>query len=260
MNFATFSYGGTTPLIATAVHNGHDIRPELETYLSLSERTRLREEDSHTDLFAVEFENHAIANRSRFEVDLNRPRDEAVYMTSEEAWGLELWNHPLKSGVVNESLRLYDEFYDDLTLTLDKLMSQHGGFVLYDIHSYNHRRQGPSSPPEPIYGNPVVNLGTGTLPSKWAPVASTFLETMKSSTVSGVSIDARENVKFEGRQTAAWVHERYGASACALAIEFKKVFMNEWTDLVYDDIQQQLSSALQATSEPVIEAWREACR
>lgn len=260
MIFATFHLDGETPLIATAIHNGHEIRPELETYLALDDATRRREEDSHTDLYAAEFENHVIAHRSRFEVDLNRPRDEAIYLTPDDAWGLELWNRPLESEVINESLRLHDEFYDDLALYLDKLVGRHGGFVLYDIHSYNHRRGGPSAAPEAISENPGVNLGTGSLPPRWAPVAATFLDVMRSSVASGDPIDARKNVKFQGRHMAAWVHEKYADSACALAIEFKKVFMNEWTDLVYADRQQQLSAALQATAGPVLDAWRKACQ
>lgn len=260
MSFATFNLGGETPLIATAIHNGHEIRPDLDSYLSLDEATRLREEDSHTDLFARVFENHVVVHRSRFEVDLNRPKEEAVYTTPDDAWGLELWNRPLKSGVIRESIRLHDEFYDDLSINLDKLVSRHGGFVLYDIHSYNHRRHGPAAPPEPISDNPAVNLGTGSLPARWRPVAETFLEQMRSWTSSGDPIDARENIKFQGRHMAAWVHENYGESACALAIEFKKEFMNEWTDLVYADRQQQLSAALQASTGPVLDAWRRACR
>jgi hypothetical protein len=32
-----------------------------------------------------------ITHRSRFEVDLNRPRREAVYRIPEDAWGLDIW-------------------------------------------------------------------------------------------------------------------------------------------------------------------------
>ena len=35
--------------VATAIHNGHDVRPELATEFVLPEPDRLREEDPHTD-------------------------------------------------------------------------------------------------------------------------------------------------------------------------------------------------------------------
>jgi N-formylglutamate deformylase len=35
--------------IATAIHNGHDVRPDFAAELALPEPDRLREEDPHTD-------------------------------------------------------------------------------------------------------------------------------------------------------------------------------------------------------------------
>ena len=43
---------------------------------------------------------------------------------------------------------------------------------------------------------------------------------------------ARENVVFEGRGLAWWVHDRYPRVGCVLALEFKKTFMDEWTGVV----------------------------
>ena len=44
----------------------------------------------------------AWARRSRFEVDLNRPREEAVYRVPEDCWGLDVW----RGGRLDSSLRL----------------------------------------------------------------------------------------------------------------------------------------------------------
>ena len=48
-------------------------------------------------------------------------------------------------------------------------------------------------------------------------------------------IDARENVAFEGRNLAWWVHDRYPRVGCVLALEFKKTFMDEWTGELHAD-------------------------
>lgn len=251
MEFASFNVSEPDVLIATAIHNGHDLRPGLADLSAIDDATRLREEDPHTGAIASRFANSVVVNRSRFEVDLNRDRDEAVYTGPESAWGLDVWRRDLTEEELDASLALYDRFYHELATTLDRLAKDHGGFVLYDIHSYNHRRPGPDAEPDPNEESPVVNLGTGSLPEKWRPVADALMEGLRSSTFDGARLDVRENVRFEGRQLARWVHENYGELGCALAIELKKVFMDEWTGEVYADRISRLGDALLASGPDV---------
>ena len=251
--FATFRSGGDLPLIAAAIHAGNEVRPEIAAVMALDDETRRREEDGFTELLITEFPTRVEVHRSRFEVDINRPRDEAVYGGPDDAWGLDIWERPLTSDEIERSLQLHDNFYSDLQLVLDHLMEQHGGFVLYDVHSYNHRREGPDRPPEDPADNPAVNLGTGSMPDRWRPVAEEFLETLKDD-----EVDARENVKFKGRRLAEYVHENYGDAACALAIEFRKDYVDEWTDRLQSTQLEDLKSALGRTVKPVITSWRQA--
>jgi N-formylglutamate amidohydrolase len=253
MEFALFDVSTPDLVIATAVHNGHELRPELAEVSALHEASRLREEDPHTGSIARTFANSVVVNRSRFEVDLNRERDEAVYLTPEDAWGLEVWRWPLEKEEVARSLELYDRFYSDLAGALDGLVRDNGGFVLYDIHSYNHRRAGD---PDPAEESPIVNVGTGSLPVRWKRIADAFIETAREEAFDGRPLDVRENVRFRGRQVAAWVHQRYGEVGCALAIELKKVFMDEWSGEVDHDRLERLGAILQHTAEPVRRAWR----
>jgi N-formylglutamate amidohydrolase len=253
MEFALFDVSAPDLVIATAVHNGHELRSELAEVSAVDEASRLREEDPHTGSIARSFANSVVVNRSRFEVDLNRERDEAVYLTAEDAWGLEVWGRPLEEEEIARSLGLYDRFYSDLAAALDGLVRDNGGFVLYDIHSYNHRRSGEADPAEE---SPIVNVGTGSLPVRWKRVADAFIETAREEAFDGRPLDVRENVRFRGRQVAAWVHERYGEVGCALAIELKKVFMDEWSGEVHHDRLERLGAILQRTAEPVRRAWR----
>jgi hypothetical protein len=48
----------------------------------------------------------------------------------------------------------------------------------------------------------------------------------------GSRVDVRENIRFRGGVLSRWVIERYHGRGCALAIEFKKTFMDEWTGAV----------------------------
>ncbi len=217
----------------------------------LDEATRLREEDPYTGILAARLPNSIVVQRSRFEVDLNRPREDAVYLGPDDAWGLELWNAEPGLDIVADSLAQYDHFYSVLGELLDSLVLRHGGFILYDIHSYNHRRDGAAAAPALQEENPDLNLGTGSLPPKWKSVAEIFLEAARAA-----GLDARENVKFEGRQVAAWVHEKFGDVGFALAIEFKKSFMDEWSDEIFPAEFDRLGVFLESSVDPVLAAWR----
>ena len=72
---------GAGPLIAVAVHAGHDLRPEVAAAMALPEPDRLREEDPYTDAWTAVAPTRVVVHRSRFEIDLNRPRDKAVYQS-----------------------------------------------------------------------------------------------------------------------------------------------------------------------------------
>jgi len=243
------SFGASAlPLVSTAIHAGHQLRPELAARTALDSATRRREEDPFTDRITAAGGAPVVVHRSRFEVDLNRPRDGAVYTTPETSWGLDVWREPLSDAQVGRSLALYDEFYDSLALHLDELARQ-GPFVVLDIHSYNHRRDGATAA---VAENPEVNVGTGWLDrDRWGPVVDRFMEDLADRTVGGHHLDVRENVRFEGGQLSRWVHERYGATGCALAVELKKVFMDEWTGVPDHHHLDQLTEAF-ALSVPIL--------
>lgn len=227
------------PLVSTAIHAGHDLRPSTARLMALDERTRRREEDPFTDRFLGEVGVRITVHRSRFEVDLNRPRDGAVYVDPGDAWGLDVWTEPLPASEQEASRRLHDDFYRMLREHLDRQAAA-GPFLLLDVHSYNHRRDGPHAPAAPIVDNPEVNVGTGALDRRrWGPAIDCFVDTLGAQHVDDGEtephdLDVRENVKFRGGHLSRWVAAHYPSTGCVLAIEFKKVFMDEWSDC-YDD-------------------------
>jgi N-formylglutamate deformylase len=243
----------TGQVVASSVHAGHGLRPEIAAAMVLDEDVRLREEDPHTDVIAGQVPARVVTGRSRFEVDLNRARDEAVYRSPEDCWGLDVWaDPPLPDDLTAGSLAEYDEFYVALGERLD-IVAARGPFVLLDVHSYNHRRGGADADPEPVEGNPEVNLGTGSVDKeRFGPLVEDFMASLSRQEVGGVALDVRENVRFQGRALAAWVHDRYPGVGCCLALEFKKTFMDEWTAEVDADRVEQSARAL-ARTVPVLE-------
>ena len=223
---------GPGPLVAAAVHDGHAITPETLAHVALADDERRREEDPFTGELAQVLPARIVGQRSRFEVDLNRPRDQAVYLTPDDAWGLEVWEGEVPESVVQRSLETYDAFYQAVEALLADKISEHGSVVVYDLHTYNHRRDGPDGPVADPDANPEVNVGTGSLDrDRWGALVDGFMSDLRDGAVEAGrdGLDVRENVKFQGGAFSRWVHRRFGNDACVIAVEFKKTFMDEWS-------------------------------
>jgi hypothetical protein len=246
---------GEGPIVATAIHHGHEIRAEVLSQMALGKLDRLREEDPFTGLWAEVAATRVIGTRSRFEVDLNRPREKAVYRTPEDAWGLQVWKGELPDDVATRSLDAYDAFYAAIDDLYAKLAQQHGAFVVYDLHSYNHRRDGHGGPLADPEGNPQVNIGTGTLKNrdKFAGVIDRFMRDLSDFDFPGGKLDVRENVKFRGGHHARWTHEKFPDAACVIAIEFKKFFMDEWSGEPDMACVEAIRASMAATMPGVLE-------
>lgn len=225
------AHRGASPVVGTAIHNGHHLRSDLEDLITLDSDERLREEDPFTEFFIRDLPNRIIFHRSRFEVDINRDRDGAIYFKPEQAWGLTVWKERLPDEAIASALRLHEAYYDMLETHLRGLERQYGAFVLLDVHSYNHRRDGADAPEMAIEVAPQINLGTSSMDRRrWAPVVDAFTEQLRAFQFRGLHMDVRENIAFHGRgEQTRFVHERFPRSGCAIAVEFKKVFMDEWT-------------------------------
>ena len=246
---------GCGPLIATAIHDGHDVRDDVVQYLALGDAERLREEDPFTGPWTHAAATRVVGTRSRFEVDLNRLREKAVYRRPADAWGLTVWKESPPEHLFEQSLAEYDTFYAAMRELFQEISRQHGRFVVLDLHSYNHRRQGPDGPEADTTGNPQVNIGTGTMDRKrWAAVVDPLIDALRSCSFPGGPLDVRENVKFLGGNWARWIHETFPKTGVAVAIEFKKFFMDEWTGEPDREYTEAILSALRSTARTVLDA------
>ncbi len=252
------THKGKEPILITAIHSGHGLRPEVNSIIALDEQQRLREEDPFTDAWICIADNYVLPQRSRFEVDLNRPRNHAVYTTPEDAWGLNLWTSEPGEAMIKHSLQEYDLFYQQLSNLLDEMVQKYGNIAVYDLHTYNYRREGPHAEPADPTENPEVNIGTGTMDRQyWSPVVEAFINQLSSFDFLDRKLDVRENVKFKGRQFAQWIHTRYPSQVCVLSIEIKKFFMDEWTGMgdpvAIQALRQALASTLSGVKAALLE-------
>jgi N-formylglutamate amidohydrolase len=200
--------------------------------MALSDGDRLREEDPFTGEAVRGVAQHIVVHRSRFEFDLNRDPDNAVYQTPDQSWGLNVWKPGgLEKTLVKGSLDLHRRYYDMLGNLLDGLQEGQERFLLIDVHSYNHRRNGRDGEPTPQIEAPDVNIGTFSMPrEQWSFLLDPLMKAMSEFDFNGRQLDVRENVAFQGKgEQTRFVHHRYPSNGCAIALEFKKFFMDEWT-------------------------------
>lgn len=248
---------GDSPIVAAAVHDGHDVRSDIQQLLALREEERRREEDPFTGRWTDIADNRIVATHSRFQVDLNRPRNRAVYRVPEDAWDLNIWKSAVPEDSVQRSLLEYDAFYADAKKLLQKTADRFGYFFVYDLHSYNHMRSGPEGPPADAEDNPEVNIGTGTMDrAKWAPIVDLLLAELREFDFLGRRLDVRENIKFKGGHFPRWIHDTFPDTGCAVAVEFKKFFMDEWTGELITQRHRAIHQALQKTVPVISDALK----
>ena len=246
--------GGNSPVVAAAIHDGHEVRKEAEQLFAIHELDRLREEDPFTGRWTSIVDNRIIVRTSRFEMDLNRARERAIYIDPQDAWGLKVWKERPSEEIVNRSLAKYDSFYSDVYKIFNDLRRRFGKFIVFDLHSYNHRREGPDAQPADPDQNPEVNIGTRTMDRKrWERIVNRFIKDLSNYEYLGRRLDVRENIKFFGGHLAKWAHKQFPESVCVLSIEFKKFFMDEWSGEPDVKQVQAIAEALKHTVLGVLE-------
>ncbi|WP_202330248.1 N-formylglutamate amidohydrolase [Mesorhizobium sp. L-8-3] len=245
---------GDSPVVGTAIHSGTDVGRATRSLMRLADADRRREEDPFTEHLIADFPTQIVVHRSRFEVDLNRAREHAVYLSPEQSWGLEVWRQRPSEDMVKASLSFHDAYYGALKHVLAGIERRYGGFVLVDVHSYNHRRDGPKADPASPDLAPDINIGTFSMDRKrWAPVVDPFIDALSRRRLDGRNLDVRSNVAFQGRgEQTRFVHAGFPRTGCAIAVEFKKIFMDEWSGVPDWGAIGQLRAAL-ASTVPVLE-------
>ena len=249
---AKFKFDYSKPFICTAVHNGHKLNDLTKSNLGISEADQLREEDPYTSFFTEICPNTIIAEYSRFEADLNRPEDRAVYIKPEDAWGLPVRKETPSEEQLKASYSIYENYYSELKQYLDAMKEKYEKFLVLDNHSYNHHRLGPGKEYDDPEKNPEIIIGTSNLTEKWFPIVKEFQSAMLEEDYIDHKIDARINVKFPGGYFPRWINHFYPDSAMCLAIEFKKTFMDEWTGKLDIDRQRRLREILQKGVDAII--------
>ncbi|MGE5843459.1 MAG: N-formylglutamate amidohydrolase, partial [Syntrophaceae bacterium] len=243
----------STPALAVAIHAGHNVRTELHPLMQIPEKDRLFEEDPATDRMIRGTANAIWGLDSRAEYDLNRTAGQAVPLTAEQFWGVQVYRKAPTQDMVCRSLEKYDAFYLFIGSCIRILLERFGFCVVYDIHSYNLSRQvekGISNPP-------VFNLGTALLDRpRWGERIDAWLDELGRIEVQGIRTTVEENRVFSGagefcRRLTGW-----DRNILVLPTEIAKVYMDERTGALHepliDAIGRGLRRAIAAHTPPKV--------
>ncbi len=229
------------PYLCAAIHDGHGFAADLEPLCLLPAEERIFEEDPHTGDLVRGLPNFIVGLHSRYEYDLNRPPESAIH---DVAWGREVWRSPLPDALRERSLSRHAAFYAVVSAVLEALVAQHGGCIVYDIHSYNGARQGGAEAP-------AFNIGTEQVDKRrYRRMVDHMVRMLSAIEIEGEPLRTSINEIFYGRGYLATVCRKTSNKVLCLPIEIRKFFCIEETGAPYPAVLTSLKAQMvQAITE-----------
>ena len=222
------------PYCCTAIHDGSKLRAELKTKIKHDEYNRWFEEDPFTGDFIASMPITIIGNDTRFEYDLNRTPDDCVFET---AWGKNVWKKKLTPKEHQRSLQKHANYYKVTHALIAKLEDLFGGCIVYDMHSYNHKRWDRKVPLFNIGAERIDMNRFGAVVEHWR----SELETIKLDNIENIS--AINDVFYGRGYNLEYITNNF-KNTLVLATEIKKVYCNELTGDDYPNIIKSLQQQL----------------
>ncbi|MBT8315572.1 MAG: N-formylglutamate amidohydrolase [Maribacter sp.] len=223
------------PYMCGAVHDGHQFRRSLWDNCLHTEYERWYEEDPCT--FEM-VQSHPIVLAgcdSRFEYDLNRPPETAIFDT---AWGKQLWRNPLSRTEKNHSLNKHNAFYEVVHTLVEQLEKIHGQLIVFDMHSYNWRRWD-----RPV---PTWNLGTENIDnSRYGSIVDSWRGKLGDMKLPGPIPQSSEiNDVFQGNGHFLKYITKNFENTLVLATEISKVYCDERNGIIYPEVVRSVERHL----------------
>ncbi len=248
---AEFHFGKPSGCLGVALHNGSRVRPGLHEAMEVDQEERFREEDPFTDAFLREFPFRLVARDSRFEYDLNWEIEKCIYPRDKKKWGLQIWKRSLTSEEIDVTYDKYKEFHALMDLVINHILDHYPHAVVFDIHSFCYRRNEEMRWWED--NRPEINLGTQYINrDHFSTLINLFLEEVSGITVEGHFLRVAENELFPGGYLTRKYAVSHNRQVLVLAIEYKKVFMNELTGELYPQILETLIENLVLTKDRIL--------
>ena len=220
------------PYVCTAIHNGSNLRSELAHKIALDEYERWYEEDPHTADFIASMPITLVGNDSRFEYELNRK--DPVY---DEAWGKKVWRKPLTKKEKRISEQKHANYYKVTYALIEKLEHMFGAALVYDIHSFNHKRWDRDVP--------VFNIGTECIDNeRYAYFVEHWRKELENIALDGIAVESKINDVFHGRGYNLEFITKNFSNTLVLATEISKIYCDEETGEIYPQLIRSIQTKL----------------
>ncbi len=213
--------------VCGAVHDGHQFRRELWEQCLHTEYDRWFEEDPCTKTFVQTHPIVIAGCDSRFEYDLNRGPEDAIY---EDAWGKKLWKEKLSDLEHAKSLQKHSQFYRVVHALIEKLELKFKVVVVYDMHSYNWRRWDREVP--------VINLGTSNIDNdRFGTIVEHWRQSLSEMKLPyGTKTTSKINDTFQGNGYFLKYITNNFKNTLVLATEFKKIYCDELEAIIFPEV------------------------
>ena len=224
------------PYICGAVHDGHQFRKSLWENCLHSEYDRWYEEDPCTKAMVLDHPIVIAGCDSRFEYDLNRAPESAIY---EDAWGKKLWKQPLPDLEYQKSIEKHKAFYRVTQALVHKIESKFGRAIVFDMHSYNWKRWDREVPTWNLGTTNIDNSRFGKLVASW----SNRLGQMQ--LPNGIKSTSGVNDTFQGNGYFLKFITNHFSNTLVLATEIAKVYCDEELGVIYPEVVRSVTTQLQ---------------
>lgn len=222
-----------------AIHDGHQFRKELWKNCLHTEYDRWYEEDPATKAMVQSHPIVIAGCDSRFEYDLNRSPEEAVFET---AWGKQLWKTPLPEEQKQRSLTKHTNFYKVIKALITKLEQKFKLCIVYDMHSYNWQRWDREVP--------TWNIGTNNIDIKrFEKNIEQWRKSLSETKLpNGIKSTSKINDVFQGNGYFLKFITQNFNNTLVLATEIAKVYCDEYNQIIYPEVvlavEQELKTRL----------------
>ena len=223
------------PYVCGAVHDGSQFRKSLWENCLHSEYDRWYEEDPCTKEMVQSHPVVIAGCDSRFEYDLNRGPDTAIY---EDAWGKKLWRDPLPETEKEHSLRKHSAFYQVTHALMSKIESKYHRAIVFDMHSYNWKRWDREVP--------VWNLGTTNIDNeRFGGLVESWRKKLADMDLpNGINTTAGINDTFYGKGYFLKYITDHFKNTLVLATEIAKVYCDEYSGIIYPEVVRSVEKQL----------------
>ncbi|MGB5237994.1 MAG: N-formylglutamate amidohydrolase, partial [Flavobacteriaceae bacterium] len=223
------------PYVCGAVHDGNQFRRSLWENCLHSEYERWYEEDPCTKEMVRTHPVVIAGCDSRFEYDLNRGPDSAIY---DDAWGKALWKEPLPEQEHQHSLEKHNSFYKVTHALISKIEEKYGRAIVFDMHSYNWKRWDREVP--------VWNLGTTNIDNnRFGEVVNDWrIRLSEMRLPNGLKSSAGINDTFYGKGYFLKYITDHFKDTLVLATEIAKVYCDEYSGIIFPEVVHSVEEQL----------------